>query len=322
MTSLNDTQMRAPTVVLREFLKRSISLADLLREILSGWWIVAAALVLGLMYGVYQAHRAGPLFTASISVMPAPTDTEAGGGGSSMLASLAGSEGSGQVPKFAQFLVALGSVGVAERLDRQYDMVCVVYRGLCDPRTHTWQKRKGLIPAFNALLARIGGLPDPNGALTVVDLAAHNFGAVIVTREKTSGLVTLSYSNRDPKFAADYLSKVVRTTNDYIRQKDRAIQRTYVAYVTQRIAENTNVEQRATLDNLLLQQERRLMMTEVDVPYAATILDGPTVVPQNNVLRTILLNVFTALLIGVGIAVTRHLVPRRWRFWSRTWTRS
>jgi hypothetical protein len=281
------------------------------------------ALALGLLYGVYLAHRAGPQFVATMSVMPAPTDSDGGGssGAGGMLASLAGGGGAGQVPKFTQFLLSLGSVGVAQRLDRRYDMVCVLYRGLCDPETHQWRERTGLQASFNALLARIGRLPNPNRALTVVDLAAHNAGAIGVAKDKTSSLVTLSYHNRDPEFAADYLKKVVNTTNDYIRQQDRATQRSMVAYVMRRIAENTNVEQRTALDGLLMQQERKLMLTEVDVPYAATILDGPTVVPVNTVLHTIMLNGFMGLIIGVAIALFRNLVPPRLRFWSRIWSR-
>jgi hypothetical protein len=207
-------------------------------------------------------------------------------------------------------------------LDRKYDMVCVIYRGLCDITTHNWRQRTGMNANFNAFLARVAGLPNPNGALTVIDLAQYNTGAIGVTKDKVSALVTLTYANSDPKFAADYLSKVLKTTNDYIRDQDRATMRIMVDYVSHRIATNTNLEQRTALDQLLLQQERRLMMTEVDVPYAATVLDGPTVAPDNTVLRTTLLNGFLFLLVGVAIALFQGLVPARFRFWSRIWPRS
>jgi uncharacterized protein involved in exopolysaccharide biosynthesis len=323
MTSLDQAQARAPTEAIRQFLRNSISIADVTRQVWSGRLIVVAALVLGLLYGLYLAHRAGPQYMAAMSVMPAQSDTDGGGGGGAigMLASLAGGSGS-QVPKFTQFLFTIGSVGVAQRLDHQYDMVCIINRGLCDPKTHIWRRRTGMNAAFNAFLARVAGLPDPNGALTVVDLAQYNSGAVAVTKDKTSGLVTLSYYNRDPKFAADYLGKIVRTTNDYIREQDHAAMRNMVDYVSHRIATNTNIDQRTALDSLLLQQERRLMMTEVDAPYAATILDGPVVTPLNTVLRTTLLNGFLFLLIGLAIVLFRGLIPQRFRFWSRIWPRS
>ena len=92
--------------------------------------------------------------------------------------------------------------------------------------------------------------------------------------------------------------KVFRATNDYVRDQDRMTQRTYVNYVARNLATNTNIEQRQALASLLMQQERRLMMTEVDLPYAATILDGPTVMPQNNVLKITLLKGFVFMLFG------------------------
>ena len=323
MTILDEAQSRAPTAVIREFLRNSISLSDVARQLWYGRLILVAALLLGLAYGLYQAHHTGPEFMATISVMPSQTDTDSGGSGAiGMLASLTGSDSAGQVPKFTQFLSTIASVGVAEVLNRKYDMVCIVYRGYCDPKTHRWRKRTGLYAAFNGLMARIAGLPDPNGAFTTAELAQYNANAIGITKDKTSGLVILSYNNRDPKFAADYLSKVISTANGYIRDQDRTIQRTYVDYVTHRIATNTNVEQRLALDSLLLQQERKLMMTEVDVPYAATILDGPTVTPVNSVLRTVFLNGFFFLLVGIAIVLLNNLMPTRFRFWSRIWPRS
>lgn len=322
MTSLDEAQSRAPTAVIRDFLRNSISLADVTAQIWSGRLIVIAMLVLGLFYGLYQAHRAGPLYMASVEVLPADSDGGGGGGGSSgaigLLSSLAGGgAGGGAVPKFTQFQFAIGSVGVAQMLDKKYDMVCVMYRGRCDRKTHTWRPRTGFDASVAAFLARVAGLPDPNGPNTVVDLAHYNFTAISITKDKTSGLVTLSYYNSDPKFASDYLLKVMETTNNYVREQDRATARNMVDYVAHRVATNTNVEQRAALDSLLLQQERRLMMTEVSAPYAATILDGPTVTPMNNVLKTIVINGFMFMVLGMAIAVFRNLVPVRWRFWSR-----
>ena len=327
MSSLDEAQSRAPTAVIREYLRNSISIADVTAQIWSGRLIVVAALVFGLFYGLYQAHRAGPLYMASVEVLPADSDGGGSGGGSSggaigLLSSLAGGGGGGAVSKFVQFQFAVGSVGVAQMLDTKYDMVCVLYRGRCDRKTHTWRPRTGFDAAVAAFLARVAGLPDPNGPNTVVDLAHYNFSGIALTKDKTSGLVTLSYYNSDPKFAADYLLKILDTTNNYVREQDRATARNMVDYVAHRVATNTNVEQRAALDSLLLQQERRLMMTEVNAPYAATILDGPIVTPVNNVLKTILLNGFLFMLLGMTIAVFRNLVPVRWRLWSRIWPRS
>ena len=70
--------------------------------------------------------------------------------------------------------------------------------------------------------------------------------------------------NRDPKFAAEFLAQVAKATNDYIRAQNREIQGRYVDYLGASAVKATNVEQRQALDTLLLQEERQLMLTEVD----------------------------------------------------------
>ena len=312
-----DRLLTSPTSAIRAYLQKSISIADILNQIWPGRWIILGTTVLGVFYGAYEAHKAGPLFLASMSVMPASTDEGGTSGAVGVLTSLAGGSSTTPVPKFKQFLASLGSVSVATRLDQKYDMVCTTNRGWCDPETHQWQERTGIMSAFATLLARIGGLPDPNKEQTVVDLAAYNKAAIAIANDKEGDLTILSYSHRDPKIAADYLSKVVNTTNDYIREQDRTTQRRYVNYVTRRIADNTNVEQRTVLDSLLLQQERKLMMTEVDVPYAASILDGPTVTPLNTVLKRILTDALGGLLLGIAVMLFRNLVPERFRLWRK-----
>jgi hypothetical protein len=164
-------------------------------------------------------------------------------------------------------------------------------------------------------LARLGGLPDPNGARTEIDLANYVAGTVTAEANKNNSLVSLHYSNRKPDTAAQFLSQVVAATNDYIRAQNRENQKQYVAYLSESAAKATNVEQRQAIDTLLLQQERQLMMTEVDVPYAAKILDGPTVVPVNKVLKILVIYAFIGMIIGIAIAVSRDLLPSKWRVW-------
>jgi hypothetical protein len=305
---------RAPTEVIADYLRSSISLSNIAREIWAGKWVIATAIAIALVYGAYTVHKSGASYTATMQISPADTDNSGAlAGASSLFAGLGGS-GAMVVPKFTQFLADISSVGVAKMLDEQYDMLCRVYRGDCNQVTHQWTERTGFWESVAAAQAWLGGLPNPNGPRTLSDLAAYTGGSVVATQNKTSSLVVLSYSHSDPKFAAFFLSAVVKTTNDYIRTQNREIQRRYVENVTQSIARNTNVQQRETLDQLLLQEERQLMLAEVDVPYAASILDGPNVLPVNPVKRTLMIYGFFGMLIGLAVTLLRKRLPHRWRF--------
>lgn len=308
----------APSSVIADYLRRSISISYLVDRVWTGRVIVIIATVAGLLFGMYSAHSNGPVFSASMSISPADSDAigdigNAGGGAAGVLAGLTGTTNTVALPKFTQFISSLGSVGVARELIKRYDLLCRIYSSDCDPITHRWSERTGIREFFSGLLAKLGRLPDPNGPRTEIDLAQYIRGGVVPSTNKTNSLVTLTFEHRKPEFAAQVLSAVVATTNDYIRAQNREMQKRYVEYLSQSATKATNVEQRQAIDTLLLQQERQLMMTEVNVPYAAKILDGPTVVPVNKVLKTLVIYTFLGLALGTALAIFRDILPSKWR---------
>jgi hypothetical protein len=309
----------APTSVVADYLRRSISLSYLLGLVFSGYLIVIAATVLGLLLGIYAVYKDGPSYTATMRISPAPGDTGMGeiASAGGLLAGLTGGGGATQVPKFIQFTYALDSLEVARILDKKYDLLCRVYRGQCDPATHQWKPRHRIVERLESMTSRLSGLPDPNvGPRSPADLARYISGSVTVTQlKKTDSVNLLTFSHRDPQFAAQFLSLVVKTTNDYVRAQSRENQKRYVDYLSASAAKTTNIEQRQAIDTLLLQEERQLMMTEVDVPYAATILDGPTVTPFNKALKTIAIYTILGLLLGTVISLSRDMLPPKWRIW-------
>ena len=316
---------RDSSAAIADYFRRSISLSDIFERIWRGRNIVAICLVLGIGYGIYAAWKSGPLFAAEMSLLPAESNSADGGGsaGSGTLGLIAGLTGTnlGSVPKFTQFLAALHSTAVAKILDQKYAMSCRVFRGDCDQKTLQWRERSGMRAWFNGVLARLSGLPDPNGPHTPTELAAYIDGAVTIAIDKTSQVVKVNYQNQRSEFATQFLSVLVRTTNDYIKAQDRGVMRQYVQYITAQASNATNVAHREALDQLLLQQERKLMLTEVDVPYAASILDGPTVFPVNKAARTIAIYSALGLIVGALIALGKEFLRRHVESWSQRWKR-
>lgn len=297
-----------PTSVIADYLRRSISISHLLDRVWAGKLIVIGATIAGLLYGMYSVYTAGPRFSATMSISPADSDAANqrggdGGGGEGLLAGLTGTSNTMALPKFTQFLSSMSSVGVAHELNQRYDFLCKIYKSDCDPITHRWRERTGMREWFDGMLAKLGRLPDPNGPRTDIDLAKFVLGTVVPSTNKTNSLVTLTFEYSKPDFAARFLAAVVTTTNDHIRIENREMQKRYVEYLSQSAAAATNVEQRQAIDTLLLQEERQLMLTEVDLPYAAKVLDGPTVVPVNHVLRTLVIYTFCGFVLGSVLTI-------------------
>jgi hypothetical protein len=307
---------RAPMEIFAGYLRRSISISYLVGLVWAGRFLIVAATFTGLLYGVYTVHRNGPSYTAIVSIAPAESDSTLGGGGAgALLAGLTGGGGSATLPKFTQFMLARASIGVARDLDEKHDMLCRIFSGDCDLATHQWKERTGMRETFNGVMARLAGLPDPNGPRTIEDLSVYLSGAVVAEENKNNAMVLVRYTSRKPEFAAEFLSSVIKSTNDYIRAQSRETQKRYVEYLSNSAAKTANVEQRMAIDTLLLQEERQLMMTEVDIPYAAKVLDGPRITPINDGLKIIAINAIMGLILGTIMAACRDFLPRKWRFW-------
>ncbi len=311
--------LEAPSAVIAGYLRKTISLSYLAGLAWAGKLIVAACTAAGFLFGVYTAYDEGPLYLATMQVSPAPGDTGTtnleGAGG--LLAGLSGGSGAIQVPKFIQFLYAMNSVEVAQSLDQRYDLLCRVYHGDCDAATHHWKARSGIREWITSETSRLGGFPDPNvGPRRIEDLAQYIESQVLAVQlKKADSVYAITYKNRNPQFAAQFLAQVVKATNDYIRAQNRDTQKRYVDYLSASSARTTNVEQRQAIDSLLLQEERQLMLTEVDNPYAARILDGPNVAPVNRALKIIAICTILGLLLGIVTAISRDVLPRKWRKW-------
>jgi hypothetical protein len=310
------------SAVIARFLRRSFSIADIARRAIRGWLFGLIGLVLGLVFGVYMIWATPPTYTVTIGLLPVDSsgDVSIGSEGSSALSALAGLVGmsGGPVPKFTRFVSSLYATNVATIMDKKYDMVCRSFN--CDVKTHKWRKHDDFGTRVQRVVANIAHLPDPDAPQTARDLAEYTKRKVDITSDRTTHILTLSMDSRDPKAAVHFLTTLVHATNDFIRQEDRAVIQPYVDYINSKLATNNlNVAQRDALSSLLLDQERRLMLTSVDVPYAASIQDGPNIATSNNASRMLVADAFVGLVVGFCIGVWWNLRAGRNQARNRSW---
>jgi len=64
------------------------------------------------------------------------------------------------------------------------------------------------------------------------------------------------------------------------------------------------------------------MLTAVDVPYAASVQDGPNVSSSNNVKRILFIDGVLGLILGVGLGAALSFYSGRTRLRSKLWTQS
>jgi hypothetical protein len=303
-----DGEQAAPepaSAAIARFLRRSFSIADALKGALRGWLFGLIGMVLGAVFGVYSIWSTPPTYTVSIGLLPTDSSGDVsvgdsgGGGALGALAGLLGM-GGGPIPKFTRFVASLNATAVAKIMDQKYDMVCRTFA--CDPKTHIWRKSTGLQADFNRVMAQIAHLPDPDSPRTALDLANYTAAEVTIASDRTTHILTLSMDSKKPQDAVRYLNVLVQATNDFIREKDRSIIQLYVDYLHQKLATtNLNLAQHDALASLMVDQERKLMLSSVDVPYAASVQDGPNITMSNKALRMLAVDIMLGLVLGFVI---------------------
>jgi hypothetical protein len=308
--------------VIKQYLQRSFSIVDLFKRASRGWLLGVLGLFLGLLVGVYSVWTTPPRYSVSLGLLP----TESAGsdiGDSGALGALAGLVGinSGPVPKFTRFISSFYTTGVAQLMDRKFDLICQTF-GNCDRRTHSWIKSEGFDAWWNRKIAEMAHLPDPDRPRTAYDLAQYTKSQVQFSSDKNTHIVTMSMEGRDPKFAAMYITALVQAANDYIKEQDRSVIQQYVSYLNEKLITNTNVTQRDALGTLLLEQERRLMLSSVNVPYAAYIQDGPNVAESNTPLKTLTVDSFLGAILGAVLGVLLSFIPKSSAWRRPLWRRS
>ena len=313
------------SAVMANFLRRSFSVADILKRAIRGWLFALIGLVAGLCFGIYSISTTAPSYSVAIGLLPTDStgdvSLDGGGTGLAALAGLMGS-GSGPVPKFTRFVASLNSTSVAKIMDQKYDMICRTYRGDCDVKTHTWHAHTGFGAWVQKTIADIAHLQDPSAPKTVVDLAAYTAGNVVLTSDRTSHILTLSMDSKDPKFAALYLQTLVQATNDYIKAQDLSTVRPLISYLNAKLATaNLNLATHDALAGMLGEQERRLMLSSVNIPYAASIQDGPNITTSNSAIRMLAIDAIGGLALGFALGFVLHAWKSLKRTRSEAWQR-
>lgn len=288
---------------------------DLL-EIVQRLWkrrnFIIGCMAAGLLFGLYMLQTSNYVYSITLKVIPAQTNTTTGsgsgrGGSLGALMAIATGGSSQQLTPFTLYLDAVFSRAVANDLAKDPHIMHYLYSSQWNEKTQQWQKphnwKKPIIDSIRELL----GVPvyqwqPPSGA----DLQSYIQGAVTVTTDPASPVTTIEMDNPDPKFAVNFLSVLNHTVDS--RMRKRALERSTanIQYLSQELNRTTIAEHRLALTEALSEQEQFRMMASSNVPYAADVFDGPlasmhTVAPRP--LFLLLSGIFAGLVIGMPLAL-------------------
>jgi|TARA_R100000501_G_scaffold18326_1_gene37706 LPS O-antigen subunit length determinant protein (WzzB/FepE family) len=260
-----------------------LTVGTLIRAIKARWYLPAGTVVVAVIAALIYLNIATPTYRATMVVSPIFSDDgSSGGGGLGRYADLASSVGidiggSGSLTYFSLFMETLQSYELAESLAQNENLLPALYPALWDKKQKTWRDADTVRskPArwVRALLNR-PTTPDPNTA----DLHQYLRQRLTIDDPPTP-FKTIGFENQDPEFARVFLQSVYRTADDMVRARVRQRASVEVRFLESLVAESRVVEHRRALSDLLAQKQRTLMMSNMNLPFSAQLMQPP--IPGN-----------------------------------------
>lgn len=265
------------------------------------WWLVPAGAIAALLLTIVYLRRADYLYSAELKVYAAPSSSGSRApsalGGLAALTGLAGAASSEQASPFRFYMDAIYSPEVAARLAKDRDLMRTLFSNEWDAGARQWREPFSMARAVRSGVLGALGLPQwewqpPDAARLQAAIAT----LVTVQQSVRTPVVKIGMDYPDPKFATAFLQKLHLTVDAYLREQQTARTRGNIAYLEEKLRTVTLAEQRASLVQMLTEQERQAMLAYGNAPYAADPFDAPTASLAPTRPRPV------PLLIGAGVA--------------------
>lgn len=283
------------------------------------WWLAGASLV-GLFLAFGYLNVAIPKYAATLRVSPAAAGGGGLGGALGQLGGIAAIAGidvrqgssSGASP-FDLYLDTLRSRHVADLLAKDQRVMRHIFAKEWDASTGQWREQRSILRAASKLVGQIAGQPgpawQPPAGGELADYLAKKV-VVLPPKPKDPPVTSLLYEDRDPAFAVMLLDKLSALSDNSVRERTLVRATTYARYLESRLKVTDNADQQRRLSEILLDQERAIMMAGSSVPFAATPSE-PAVPSQRpvrpNVMMTLLLGLLVGAILGVLGLFVRYL---------------
>lgn len=254
-----------------------IDLRFLGRTILRARWFALLAFVLGAGYGYWMLAKFDPSYQAFMVVSPsrssetASSDASPAIGAARALGLAFGDRGAINFDRLTQLI---GSLQLAERLQRKYGLMQTIFADGYDGESKTWRRpsdaafeRKEYLRAL--LRQTLWRPPD-------IDMLADYLKAAVNVRNMDPlPFVKLSYGHADPVMARFILEIVYAEADALLREQDLLENSRRKAYLQDQLNKVTVQDIRAVLLRLLTSAEQSAMLLESNLPYAARIVEPP-----------------------------------------------
>jgi hypothetical protein len=313
LTALSAGDLASARRIMDVHPEREFTVGELAGQIYAGRLIIATCAVLGFLAALAYIFETPRLYSATMTIGRNIHDTSQSAvsqsGASQLVRSLTGAGDTDD--KYQRFMFTLTSNRTAMRLERKLDLLHTANKDNWDPVTKTWKRPHGLRFEFDQRLDKLLGLPTwkPPSA---EDFSGYLAGVLTYTSTATSGVYRLEVLHREPQMARTILQNAFVETNELFREEDRKSAEQTVAYVNNKLATTTGLEDRQALTANLVEAEHQLVMINIEPNYVAeplndlSVSNGPV---RPFVMLALMLGPVIGFFIGVLVALFHRQRP-------------
>jgi hypothetical protein len=303
--------------VLSQSRREIVSLRQIGRRLYRGWALVLVSTLVTFGLAVGYLAFATPLYKAEMAVAPPMQNySDRSSGALSGLGALAGlMPGTATTnPSFLRYEKMMTSREISTRLVNDHPVLQLIFSERWDAVHHNWKPPSTIAERLKVTANRVFGRTidtTPNVAELRRFLEKHLSVEIPLADMALSAPPPIRYLTltfRDPRVAAEILVWLHQETDGVIREGELNRTRHMIDYLDDRLRKSTEVDERASLAQLLLDQERTEMLLTTGLDFSAEVLDMPGI-PQEpsspQILLTLSLSIFTGILLGSLIAISR-----------------
>ncbi len=257
----------------------SISPADLLRQALRDWWLLALIIILSLSAATVSLSLVPAKYSASMVVGPTARIGMAGRGvrqvpDNGPARSIAETADGEVLSDFSRFLHLLTTPDLARALTADDNLMRVIFADEWDEADGGWRPSPNMGARLQRFaLAVIGRTPwEPPDAHR---LAQRLRSALSIKRVAETPMRRLVYRHHDREFAEALLTRLHATAEGALRSEAQRRTEAEIAFLEAQLAGVTRQDRRAALVELLSDEQTMAMMIALDLPVAADIIEAP-----------------------------------------------
>lgn len=273
-------------------------------------WLLISALVVSAVFSVLYALSIPNQYRATAILIPATNSMGGTGsglsGGLSGLASIAGIRigGGDGTDKVSVAIALIRTWGFLDRFVTENNLESEILGVRAwDPLTNTLL-REDIVPDNEPHVEEENTTPaqvrQKRAKSWQIFKAIEE--RISIARDPSTGFVTLSVEHYSPYVAKQWVDLLVSSLNKFIQERDKEEAQKSISYLTQQIENSELAEMRAVFYQLIEEQTKSLMLTEVRGEYVLATLSEARVPEQRSAPNRTLL-VFIGLLFGLVITL-------------------